>query len=118
MTIIATGFDEKANVRPDSAAPQETAGVTVDGQASEPPTPAPERAALFDNRNEQSSSSASVSSSSVVETPVRRVERVERDERNERGVNERGVEDHDSYAARHRLDGDSGLFTSLSLIHI
>ncbi|GAB3081142.1 cell division protein FtsZ [Corynebacterium aquatimens] len=115
VTIIATGFDEKANVRPDSAAPQETAGVTVDGQASETPTPAPERAALFDNRNEQSSSSASVSSSSVVETPVRRVERVERverDERNERGVNERGVEDHDSYAARHRLDGDSGLFTS------
>ncbi|WP_115686186.1 cell division protein FtsZ [Corynebacterium senegalense] len=58
VTIIATGFDEKANVRADAQQNQQAqqAGgsshaVTVDnGPASETATPAPSRGSLFDDR--------------------------------------------------------------------
>ena len=97
MTIIATGFDEKANVRPETVSEQaaaanqgaETVTVTVDGPAAETPTPAPERAALFDSRNEASAESG-------------------RDSDGGRATEEAGSS---AYSARHRL-GNDGLFTS------
>ena len=55
VTIIATGFDEKANVRPDAEQPQSegsTRAVTVEPEpASETATPAPQRVSLFDDRS-------------------------------------------------------------------
>ncbi|WP_165164142.1 cell division protein FtsZ [Corynebacterium qintianiae] len=66
VTIIATGFDEKANVRPDAEHSQQaeqgqsegsTRAVTVDqAPVSETATPAPQRGSLFDDRTERDES--------------------------------------------------------------
>ncbi|MDY5784896.1 cell division protein FtsZ [Corynebacterium sp.] len=54
VTIIATGFDEKANVRPDSQQGEAPAGTSVmvePATAGETATPAPSRGSLFDDRS-------------------------------------------------------------------
>ncbi|WJY68396.1 cell division protein FtsZ [Corynebacterium auris] len=51
VTIIATGFDEKANARPESASGQQDNAAADNGQAAESPTPAPARGSLFDDRS-------------------------------------------------------------------
>ncbi|QYH19492.1 cell division protein FtsZ [Corynebacterium aquatimens] len=57
VTIIATGFDEKANKLPDAPAQGEVSGstaVTVEqAPASETATPAPARGSLFDDRSDR-----------------------------------------------------------------
>ncbi|WP_092149347.1 cell division protein FtsZ [Corynebacterium mycetoides] len=93
VTIIATGFDEKANVRPDAdsaqgaQAPQTEGSTRVTAEhtpapAAEPAsaTPAPQRGSLFDDRAA-----------------------AERDGQAER--------DREAYQARHRYDTRPGLFT-------
>lgn len=84
VTIIATGFDEKANARTD-AQPQEQAAEA--GPASEAATPAPARGSLFDDRT------AAPASPSAPAEPA-------------------AAESREAYQPRHRYEErGSGLFT-------